>query len=293
MDEPDASGEANRHIRAMSRHQLDPTLGWPRLIRNHSTYANSPKVRLKVAEVPLLLHFNKTRSASLKNSAFENTKSSCFLCELDQGQRGILIRNERYIVLANPGITIPGDLTIATVAHEKQLLHGHIPDLIQIARELSDYSIYYNGAMAGASSPHFHFQGGLKNRLPGEQQIRNLLAGKSLPPLQLQSVVRTDELTLFRIASFLRTNYIVRTGRAAQLERFLETFLTSLAELDQSIRNLPNIPDFGSWIPSLDMRETEPRLNLMLQYDPVQAEYTAALFPKCFNRPSHYYRKGS
>ena len=285
------TADDNQRVRAMSMHQLDPDLGWPRLIRNTQIYESMPSVNLIVEGIPVRLDMNPGRAASIRSSAFEKNGETCFLCELDEGQRGVTILDDRYIVLANPGITIPGDLTISATRHEKQILDGHFGDLLAIARRLYDYSIYYNGAMAGASSPHFHFQGGLKNRLPGERQIQSLPTGKDSGNTSLLSLIDRPDIEVYALHEFSRSAFLARSSDVAEFRRFLEYFYRQLAEVDRDIVNFPNVPDFGRRVNSIEINENEGRMNIMLQFEPGNGEYLAVFFTKLFNRPGCYFRE--
>ncbi|MCK4716782.1 MAG: DUF4922 domain-containing protein, partial [Candidatus Marinimicrobia bacterium] len=144
------------------------------------SYSQNKSVIISVKGVPVHISLNITRTPSLTANTFElinarYSESPCLLCNLDEEQKGVLTLDDRYIILANPGITIPGDLTISSIEHESQLITGHFEDMIRLSELLTDYSIYFNGALAGASSPHFHFQAGVKDTLIGEQQINEML----------------------------------------------------------------------------------------------------------------------
>jgi hypothetical protein len=286
----------NYRTEALILQQTDPEKGYPRLVKNMETYGQVISIELPVETIPLRLMLNMTRVQSLTSSTFEkkNLEKSpkCFLCNLDKGQRGILINDQKYIVLTNPGITFPGDLTIAAIPHANQVITDRFSDMIRIARALYHFSIYFNGALAGASSPHFHFQAGYKDKLIGEIQIQKLLAGQSVGQAHLRRISKRSGVEAFFIENYLRPVHIVVTKDADALLTYFGRYLAALKEVSQAIKGLPNIPDFGSLIPSLGMLENEPRLNIMLKYYPDYGGYILALFPKRFNRPQCYFQEG-
>jgi len=290
----DAPVDDSHRIRALLRQQLDPQSGWPKLIANSETYRQGLITTVRVEGIELRLVCNQTRAPSLQASTFEGKPSAlttrCFLCELEPLQRGVLIQGDRYIALVNPGITLPGDLTIAATTHRRQVIAGSFSDMLAITRTLSAYSIYFNGALSGASSPHFHFQAGLKDQLPGEIQLFQLLSGMNWPAVQIDPLYQTPDLGVLTVSGFLRTVHLVRAADPARLVDFFNWYAEQLAIVDQAIRQMPNIPDFGSWIDSLGQPESEGRMNICLRYEPNDRTYLAALFSKRFNRPSCYYR---
>ncbi|MDD5766500.1 MAG: DUF4922 domain-containing protein [Candidatus Marinimicrobia bacterium] len=284
----------NRRVRALIRQQSDPKTGYPRLLRNLETYRNISFSQVVVDRIPIQLMCNQTRLQSLTSETFEKLaslkKQDCFLCHLDIGQRGVSIMDDQFLVLTNPGITFPGDLTIAATVHQPQLIAGHFSEMIRVARSLTDFSIFFNGALAGASSPHLHFQAGFKNMLIGEIQIQSLLADEKVGSARLKTIIQQPEIDVFSIENYLRTSYLITSMNEQKIESFFKHFLNAFAMVSRQIVGNPNVPDFGSYIDSLKMTESEPRMNLMLKFDPNSEKYLLAIFPKRFNRPSCYFR---
>lgn len=288
----------NARVAALYRQQLDSQSGWPRLIGNMQKYARILRCTLDVRSIPIGLMLNETRAPSLTAQTFERkaappASQPCHLCELEQRQKAVLAQGGQYLLLINPGVTMPGDLTIASVHHRPQLIAGFFGDMIALSRSLSDYSIFYNGAMAGASIPHFHFQAGQKDTLPAEEQIQKLLHGFPVGQARLVELYDSPVGEVYGVRDFLRATYLIRSKETTELERLFRIFYDNLLEVDVEIVNIPNIPDFGSYIEVMGMHESEPRMNLMLKYDPSSGEYLLAIFPKVSNRPAVYFKRGS
>lgn len=290
-----AQSDDNARVAALYRQQLDPQTGWRCLIRNLERYSRIQKSTVNVRGIDVILTLNETRAASVNAQTFEagatkRAESQCLLCKPSEAQRGILTLDNRYLILINPGITIPGDLTIASVSHRPQVIADSFSDMIALARRLTSYSIFYNGAMAGASIPHFHFQAGLKNSLIGEAQISQLLEGLEVGCAQSVLLHQSPTGQIYWIKNFFRATYLIRSGDGEDLEYLFNTFSNFLIEVDKEIVNIPHIPDFGTYIEAMDILESEPRMNLMLKYDSLTAEYLLAIFPKISNRPAAYFR---
>ncbi len=288
----------NQRVNALILQQSDPEHGYPRLVDNLKVYSECKSIDVSVNGVPLILFLNPTRTQSLTSSTFDNDSNKrgseyCFLCNLDEGQRGILIRNNKYLVLTNPGITIPGDLTIASVKHTKQLITGNFHDMLDIARELYDFSIFFNGALAGASSAHFHFQAGYKDKLIGEKQLEKLISGEKVGNAHAVRVVSHNGFELFRTDKYLRSVHIVSTNDPEKLCDFFDLYSAKLYEISKDIKGYKHVPDFGRYIDSLNDTESEGRLNIMLKYNPESDTYLVAFFPKRTNRPECYYKSGN
>ena len=118
------------------------------------------------------VQFNPARfkSSTAKVDPISLLKRNCFLCgnNLPTEQKGIPF-GERYTILVNPYPIFPRHLTIPAVEHTPQLIASRFGDMLDLAQQLDEYTIFYNGPSCGASAPdHFHFQAGIKGILPIE-----------------------------------------------------------------------------------------------------------------------------
>ena len=61
----------------------------------------------------------------------------------------------------------PKHLTIPSVIHTPQTICGRLNDMLDLARAIDRYIVFYNGPRCGASAPdHMHFQAGNKGFVP-------------------------------------------------------------------------------------------------------------------------------
>ena len=115
------------------------------------------------------VQFNPARmvSSGAKVDAKTIAQRKCFLCAANRPevQRGIEWRD--YDILINPFPIFPRHLTIPRREHVDQQLVPYISDMFDLARELPDFVVFYNGPKCGASAPdHMHFQAGNADFLP-------------------------------------------------------------------------------------------------------------------------------
>lgn len=132
-------------------------------------------------EIKVELQYNPSRIVSASSSVDEKSikERKCFLCEENRPkeQKGILFLN-KYIILSNPFPILKNHITVPLLSHVPQLIGKKIIDMLQLAKELPDYIVFYNGPKCGASAPdHFHFQAGLKTDilLQSENALRSCL----------------------------------------------------------------------------------------------------------------------
>lgn len=137
---------------------------WPQAAGNFEALKT---VKVKEINLPgwtVKVQFNPARivSSAAKVDAKSLKERKCFLCGENRPavQRGIEWGG-RYTILINPFPIFPRHLTIPDNSHTDQLISGRIADMMSLAAELEDYTVFYNGPRCGASAPdHMHFQAG-------------------------------------------------------------------------------------------------------------------------------------
>ena len=130
---------------------------WPDAQRNYDALA-SVKVR-DIGVATLMFNPARVRSTAAKIDAAAVARRPCFLCRANRPALQSAISWRTYEVLVNPFPIFPHHLTIASAAHEPQALSPRVADLFTLARQLPDYTVFFNGAKCGASAPdHAHFQ---------------------------------------------------------------------------------------------------------------------------------------
>lgn len=137
---------------------------WPQAAGNFEALKT---VKVKEINLPgwtVKVQFNPARivSSAAKVDAKSLKERKCFLCGENRPavQRGIEWGG-RYTILINPFPIFPRHLTIPDNSHTDQLISGRIADMMRLAAELEDYTVFYNGPRCGASAPdHMHFQAG-------------------------------------------------------------------------------------------------------------------------------------
>jgi len=140
-----------------------------------NNYQALQQVKVKTFDVgghPYQVQFNPARmvSSSAKVDAQSIRERKCFLCaENRPAEQKEIIFDGRYAILVNPYPIFPRHLTIPSLEHTPQQILSRFGDMLDLAQQLDDYTILYNGPKCGASAPdHFHFQAGNQGFLPIE-----------------------------------------------------------------------------------------------------------------------------
>ena len=162
------------------------------------------------------VQFNPARmvSSGAKVDAKTIAERKCFLCAANRPevQRGIEWRD--YDILINPFPIFTRHLTIPRREHVDQRLVPYISDMFDLARELTDFVVFYNGPKCGASAPdHMHFQAGNADFLPLVGDYFNL---KQVGRTELVETADTAETYLMK--DYLRIVYCIESADADALK---------------------------------------------------------------------------
>lgn len=144
-------------------------LEWP-LARDN--YRALEGVRTKAIDVDghtVKVQFNPARIVSTGAKVDSKTiaERPCFLCDKNRPDEQRAVTLDGYRLLVNPFPIFPRHFTIPAIDHTPQLLGGRGEEMARLAMALKGYTVFYNGALCGASAPdHAHFQAGNSDFLP-------------------------------------------------------------------------------------------------------------------------------
>ena len=186
----------------------------------------------------------------------------CFLCEDNRPmeQAGIPYGND-FVILCNPYPIFSYHLTIPTLRHIPQLIEDHISDFLNLSKDLQDFTVFYNGPECGASAPdHFHFQAGIRDILPIEEELAIIQEEKA------EAIVSHYDLKIFAVRDYLRNMLVIRSSKE-----------NILAQTLKDIIRLLNPHNSGK----------EPMINMLANYK--SGVWHISLFPRRVGRPSEYF----
>ena len=212
------------------------------------------------------VQFNPARmvSSGAKVDAKTIAERKCFLCAANRPevQRGIEWRD--YDILINPFPIFTRHLTIPRREHVDQRLVPYIADMFDLARELTDFVVFYNGPKCGASAPdHMHFQAGNADFLPLVSDYFNL---KQVGRTELVETADTAEIYLMK--DYLRVVYCIESADAVALK---EAFMKL----------------YNSWVVDADV---EPMMNVVCLYR--EGKWYLFVIPRGAFRPWQYTAEG-
>jgi ATP adenylyltransferase/5',5'''-P-1,P-4-tetraphosphate phosphorylase II len=237
---------------------------WQTAADNFAALKNVKVKSFDVDGLHIKVQFNPARivSSAAKVDAKSLRERKCFLCENNRPPQQHKIVWGRYSVLINPFPIFPRHLTIPDNEHTDQLISSRIADMVQLAQELPDYTVFYNGPKCGASAPdHMHFQAGNTDFLTLPQAVLDK---------HLQLISSDDDATLSLAEGLPLNVFVIKSKSPKGVQRLFDRLYAALP-----------IPD----------GEKEPMMNLLC-FDTPASTYLLVV-PRKRHRPSFYGTEGN
>ena len=237
---------------------------WPLAKQNYEALNKVRVKELDLGGTSVRIQFNpeRMRSSAAKIDTKSIQERKCFLCpaHLPAEQRGIPFGKD-YQILVNPFPIFPMHLTVPVLDHFDQLIYDRFGDMLDLAEELSDFVVFYNGPKCGASAPdHMHFQAGNKGFLPLERDV--LTAKRKI-------IIEDVDLLCYVLPDYHRNVIVIESVKK------------------EEVVNL-----FNRIYKTLDIKdgEKEPMLNIVTWYE--KSKWVSCIFPREVHRPKCYFAEG-
>ena len=188
----------------------------------------------------------RIKSTGAQTESMIRDPGNCFLCEHNRpsDQAGIAFGND-FTILCNPYPIFPSHLTITANDHIPQKICGNLRRYLQMIQQLNEFVVFYNGARCGASAPHhLHFQAGIRDVLPIEEELPDLLTDFSEEIFSGNGMVIRSCERYFR--HFVYFSSADESLMAKHLERALELAGEQKQE-DEPLLNLLGWFNDGHW----------------------------------------------
>ncbi|MFO7575418.1 MAG: DUF4922 domain-containing protein [Bacteroidales bacterium] len=215
----------------------------------------------------VLVQFNpeRIRSSAAKVDSRSIEERPCFLCASNRPAEQTGVRfGDDMTILVNPFPIFNRHLTIVSDSHTEQRIAGHFGQMLEFARALKDFVIFYNGPQCGASAPdHFHYQAGNLGFLPIEKDFESGTAA------ELFTIWAGTGIWIWR--DYGRGIATLRGKNEISLGEVFGSFLERFRLLQ---------PD-----------KPEPMLNILAYVS--GDDYIVHLFPRRVHRPSQFFEEGS
>ncbi len=252
----------------------DQCVAWSLAKQNYADLSLVKQRIIKLGDLPFHLQFNPARmvSSAAKTDKESIVKRACFLCAQNRPnqQKGIKLNMNHdnchtYDILVNPFPIFKKHITIVDENHVDQRIQGRVKDMLELATQLTQFTLFYNGANCGASAPdHFHFQACLKGSIPSEEIEANKQFF-NLHELSASSSVWISNKEYMRSCIVLKSDCI---DEIVNLFDKLYAYFISNGSTE------------------------EPMMNILCSVESNQS-YKLVVFPRKAQRPREFYAEGS
>ncbi len=233
----------NNQVKSLFDEQV---ANWELARRNFAGLETVQTKTFNFGDFDIKVQFNPARivSSGAKVDAKTIAERKCFLCSehLPAEQKGIEAGN--YTVLVNPFPIFPEHFTIPHIEHIEQQIKPFFGDMLELAKAMDNYLIFYNGPKCGASAPdHMHFQAGTKDFLPLISDYKKLKATHT------NVLVEDDEYKVFSMKNYLRTVYCIESGNAKESKLVFNSLYTNLQQsnTEEPMMNVVCTFEDGIW----------------------------------------------
>jgi SpoIID/LytB domain protein len=246
-------------------HQLEI---WPLAAKNYTDLDGIITKELMLDCLRFRIQCNPARlvSSSANISKEALLERPCFLCEKNRPkeQEALLFNGGKFTILVNPFPVFPQHYTLAA-AHQPQTIRGQFGTMLDLACEMDDCVVFYNGPKCGASAPdHLHFQAGSKGIMPIESDYA------SWRNTQVVEILTGETVRMFSLKGMLRGGWLLESADKDGLVRILDHLFETL----EMVR---------------PVKEEEPMLNLLSWFD--DSQWKCVVFPRKAHRPSCYFKE--
>jgi len=239
---------------------------WPLAAKNYSELQNVRIREFEFADFKIKVQFNPARivSSAAKVDKQSVEKRRCFLCRENRPAEQQQLAFGDYDILVNPFPVFPEHFTIPFSKHVPQGIRGRFGNMLDLAKVLPDFTVFYNGPECGASAPdHLHFQAGKKGFMPLEKELEKLKQTKG-------RLIRRHA-GLWTIDDGLRRFLLLEQSGKEELETCFSTIYSEMNSL-------------------AGKRGGEPMMNILAGF--AGEKWQVCIFPRFRHRPWQYFEEG-
>ena len=248
---------------------------WPAVAAKYRALKSAPTRQLPIGGILATLQSNPGRLPIFDHG--------CPLCEENYLERQHTFpfegrKGRKYNVLVNRAPIFPNHLVITRDVHCPQTIWHRYPDMLDLARQLDGYVIFYNSPNSGTTVPgHAHFQACPKGYMPleriAERLLRAIAAEKGTVPesfaADIEYIDAVRDAQLFHYKHFTRGIFMLRAETSKSMAKMFYRLLDCV---------------------DLAPGETEPRFNAFTYYS--EGEWRAVVAIRARHRSHHFYAEG-
>ena len=242
-------------------------LMWPLAASNYKGLEKVEEKSFQFDGFQVKAQFNPER---MRSSVAEVDKQSiaarkCFLCSENRPpeQDGIPFGDD-FLILVNPFPIFKNHFTVSCNRHIDQRFIPNVKTLLELAKAMERFTVFYNGPECGASAPdHLHFQAGESNFMPISEDFNRLKH-------TAQMLYSNDQTEVVAFDNYLRKMISIETNSMDEALKVIDVYYRHFA--------------------AMQPEKVEPMMNVLCSFS--EDKWTIHLFPRKAHRPTHFYEEG-
>ena len=242
-------------------------LMWPLAASNYKGLEKVEEKSFQFDGFQVKAQFNPER---MRSSVAEVDKQSiaarkCFLCSENRPpeQDGIPFGDD-FLILVNPFPIFKNHFTISCNRHIDQRFIPNVKTLLELAKAMECFTVFYNGPECGASAPdHLHFQAGESNFMPISEDFNRLKHTARM-------LYSNDQTEVVAFDNYLRKMISIETNSLEEALKVIDVYYRHFA--------------------AMQPEKVEPMMNVLCSFS--EDKWTIHLFPRKAHRPTHFYEEG-
>ncbi len=151
---------------------------WPLAAANYDGLKSVEEKQFQFDGFQIKVQFNpeRMRSSAAKVDKQSIAERKCFLCSENRpAEQDAIAFGDQFLILVNPFPIFKTHFTISCNSHIDQRFLPNVHYLLELARAMEGFTVFYNGPECGASAPdHLHFQAGESSFMPITREFEEL-----------------------------------------------------------------------------------------------------------------------
>ncbi|OFX51200.1 MAG: hypothetical protein A2066_13710 [Bacteroidetes bacterium GWB2_41_8] len=241
---------------------------WPLAAANYKGLEKVLERSFQFDGFEIRVQFNpeRMRSSAAKVDNQSIAARKCFLCSENRpAEQDAIAFGDDYLILVNPFPIFKTHFTISCNSHIDQRFIPNVQSLLELARAMEGFTVFYNGPECGASAPdHLHFQAGENGFMPIAEDFERLKP-------TARKLFSGAETNVWAFDKYLRKMISVET-----------------TSLDEGLRI---IGIYYSYFQAMQPEKVEPMMNVLCAYS--GGKWTIHLFPRKLHRPRQFFAEGN
>lgn len=238
---------------------------WPLAAKNFEGLERVEERSFQLGQFQIKAQFNpgRIRSSVANVDQASIAARACFLClENRPAEQDSIGFGDDYEILINPFPIFRNHFTITSNVHTDQRFFANVSALLDLAKAMEGFTVFYNGPECGASAPdHLHFQGG---------------ESAFLPLLNEFSTTRKDNNKLIFSAS---------DTEVWAFDNYLRKMISVVAGSKKTALEI--IECYYSHFSAMQAEKPEPMMNALCNF--VGRKWNVHLFPRKAHRPWQFF----